>query len=48
MQVPRVCTESKREIGSYLNNKKLSNKKITLGVLSSEIVAKNTECYLFI
>jgi hypothetical protein len=46
MQVPRVCTESKREIGSYLNNKKLSNKKITLGVLSSEIV-ETKELYLF-
>jgi hypothetical protein len=46
MQVPRVCTESKREIGSYLNNKKLSNKKITLSVLSSSTV-ESKELYLF-
>jgi len=46
MQVPRVCTESKREIDSYLNNKKLSNKKITLGVLSSDVV-ETKELYLF-
>jgi len=46
MQVPRVCTESKREIDSYLNNKKLTNKKISLGVLSSDVVGTK-ELYLF-
>ena len=40
MQVPRVCTESKKEIGAYLENKKLSNKKITLSSLESEVVGK--------
>jgi hypothetical protein len=40
MQVPRMCTESKKEVSEYLKDKKLSNKKITLGSLESSVVSK--------
>ncbi len=40
MQVPRMCTESKKEVNEYLKDKKLSNKKITLGSLESSVVSK--------
>lgn len=45
MQVPRICTESKKEVSAYLKDKKLSNKKITLGSLASSVISKR-EIYL--
>jgi len=45
MQVPRMCTESKKEVSEYLKDKKLSNKKITLGSLESSVVS-NKELYV--
>jgi len=38
LQVPRVCTESRKEITSYLENKKLSRNKISLGAFESSVV----------
>ncbi len=40
MQVPRMCTESKKEVNEHLKEKKLSNKKITLDSLASSMVSK--------
>jgi len=38
LQVPRVCTDSKKEISQYLENKKLSRNKVTLGAFESSVV----------
>jgi hypothetical protein len=45
MEVPRVCTASKSEVGELLKDKKLSNKKITLSDFESSVVEKK-ELYL--
>ncbi len=45
MQVPRVCTESKKEISFFLENKKLSKNKITLGSFESSVMSQK-EFYL--
>jgi hypothetical protein len=45
MQVPRLCTESKKEVNEYLKDKKLSNKKISLGSLASSVISKK-ELYM--
>ncbi len=45
MQVPRVCTESKKEITEYLDGKNLSKNRISLGALESNIIGKR-EFYL--
>lgn len=45
MQVPRVCTESKKEISFYLENKKLSKNRITLGSFESSVISQK-EFYL--
>jgi len=39
MQVPRVCTESKKEISFFLENKKLSKNKITLGSFEDSVIS---------
>jgi len=45
MQVPRLCTESKKEVGAYLKDKKLSNKRISLGSLESSVISSK-EVYM--
>lgn len=46
MQVPRVCTESKKEIGSYLESITLSKHKITLNAFEDTVVEKKTVAML--
>jgi hypothetical protein len=45
MQVPRVCTQSKQEIGAFLKDKKLSNHKVSLGSFENSVISKK-EFYL--
>ncbi|MCH9812316.1 MAG: hypothetical protein K0U47_00025 [Epsilonproteobacteria bacterium] len=46
MQIPRKCTESKKEIGDYLKDKKLSTHKITLGAFESSVISSKTVSFL--
>ena len=39
MQVPRLCTESKKEVSEYLIDKKLSKNRISLGSLESSVIS---------